>query len=520
MQSINQQVNDALDIGYAKTASTMLSSISKLTAAQTSRVQRSLSELDDEATRLDGLGERLEPDNAYLEKALTVLAIAFVAAGVLINDHSKSIQESGQALGPVAVTAKLFSQIMSTTGNPVMPDKLPGYVKKLASLGVDWNAPTALDFATEYVNTTAWAARMSKWGTGYGELIKQTVLEGIQKGWGPKYTAGKLRQYAENMPKSAAENLTRTLQLTSYRDASLAMEMMNGAFIIEKVRIATLDQRTCLACVALHGTVLQKGERIDDHYRGRCSEFYRVPGGDLFPSTMQSDSTPGHRRFVPWQNGEDWFASLPSARQALQRSMAATPAKLRAYQAGHSLSEFIGDYTDDLFGHQVVEQSLKATVGLGDATGYYQRNQAAMAQLNLLGGRISGASGETKWISGVNDIDICQRFIDARNLVKKQEVLSHSGAEELAKTGSKIFLSEDGNNGFIISKEGDLQNLFSLDHSGKENVREAIRQGAKTLDCFEPFLPGYYSEFGFVEVGRSANWTPGGPDVVFMELKK
>jgi len=33
-------------------------------------------------------------------------------------------------------------------------------------------------------------------------------------------------------------------------------------------------------------------------------------------------------------------------------------------------------------------------------------------------------------------------------------------------------------------------------------------------------LPGFYARFGFVEVRRESNWTPGKEDVVYMVLKE
>ena len=39
---------------------------------------------------------------------------------------------------------------------------------------------------------------------------------------------------------------------------------------------------------------------------------------------------------------------------------------------------------------------------------------------------------------------------------------------------------------------------------------------ARTLDCFDGFLPDFYAEFGFVEYKREPNWDPKGADVVYM----
>jgi hypothetical protein len=212
---------------------------------------------------------------------------------------------------------------------------------------------------------------MSKWGPGYSDLARNAILNGISKGAGPKTTAGKLRQYVEDMPTAASDTLMRTLQLNSYRDASLAMEQMNSAFITKKIRMATLDDVTCLSCIALDGTEMDPGEEIDDHYNGRCYAYYVVPGGDETPDQRQADSEPGNRNFIPYQTGSDWFDSLSPERQAEQSSFASSPAKLAAYQDGIPLSAFVGDHEDSVFGHQFVENSLVGAIG-DKAQDYYK----------------------------------------------------------------------------------------------------------------------------------------------------
>ena len=77
---------------------------------------------------------------------------------------------------------------------------------------------------------------------------------------------------------------------------------------------------------------------------------------------------------MPYQSGEDWFNSLSPERQAQQASFLKSPAKLRAYRDGVPLSEFVGEHTDSVFGHQFVEKSLVGAIG-DDAKVYYNRNQ-------------------------------------------------------------------------------------------------------------------------------------------------
>jgi hypothetical protein len=376
--SINDAALDALEGEYQRTAKPLLAQIRAVTNDPRSQVQRSLLELEAEADRLAEMELRMEADNAYLEKALADYSNAMGASQALIAANDNAIQEGALSLALIAVTAKVFltlsQEYARRGGNPVSPQALGYYKATIKEVGQPWIVPDALDFATGYVDSPAWINRLNGWGSGYAELTRDTILTGVKSGWGPRFTAAQMRHYAQNLPAWAAENLTRTLQVTAYRDAGVAMESMNGRYVLGKVRIARLDIKTCLSCVALHGTELEPGQRVDDHYRGRCSEFYRVPGGPDFPTYMQADSQPGQRQFVPFQKGSDWFASLPPSRQCQQASFVKVPAKWNAYQAGTPLEAFVGEHQDDVFGRQVIEQSLIGALG-EKAREYYMVNQ-------------------------------------------------------------------------------------------------------------------------------------------------
>lgn len=125
------------------------------------------------------------------------------------------------------------------------------------------------------------------------------------------------------------------------------------------------------------------------------------------------------------------------------------------------------------------------------------------------------------WYNQKDRVTAAKKFVEARDKLsaERREVLSHYTADELASSTKEIFIHEDGQNGFLLDN-GDLQNLFSTNGQGNRSMQLALARGAKTLDCFEPFLPGYYSKYGFVEYKRESNWTPGGFDVVYMQLKE
>jgi hypothetical protein len=82
----------------------------------------------------------------------------------------------------------------------------------------------------------------------------------------------------------------------------------------------------------------------------------------------------------------------------------------------------------------------------------------------------------------------------------------------------ECYATADGTAGFAVSPDGDLQSVFNYGTGGRGDalVTAAIGAGARTLDCFDGFLPAFYARHGFRVVRREANWTVGGPDVVYM----
>jgi proteasome lid subunit RPN8/RPN11 len=132
--------------------------------------------------------------------------------------------------------------------------------------------------------------------------------------------------------------------------------------------------------------------------------------------------------------------------------------------------------------------------------------------------------GEIRWRTPTPS-----EFVAARDRSERIGYLSPLGPDDLA--GYRLFLSEDGTVGFSIDPNGDIQNVFNNGGpkriGGAEAMREAIRAGGRTLDCFDGFLVRLYTQWGFVQVGRMRfnrelappGWNferDGEPDVVFM----
>jgi hypothetical protein len=72
--------------------------------------------------------------------------------------------------------------------------------------------------------------------------------------------------------------------------------------------------------------------------------------------------------------------------------------------------------------------------------------------------------------------------------------------------------------GYVVL-EGELLGFHNIRRGvGEWMLRQAIKDGANRLDCFAGHAESLYHKWGFREVLREANRTPGGPDVVFMRM--
>lgn len=96
-------------------------------------------------------------------------------------------------------------------------------------------------------------------------------------------------------------------------------------------------------------------------------------------------------------------------------------------------------------------------------------------------------------------------------------VADATSAPDELPDGAAYYVTADGRAGFGVADGGELIGVYSVDRgNGDAILRAAIAAGARRLDCFDGYLPAFYARHGFRETDRTPNWTPGGPDVVYM----
>jgi hypothetical protein len=350
-ETLRDTVNRLLDGGYQDSAGAVVRAIG--TNMNSGALEMRLKQLEEEAARLAEAGQQMRPDNAYLRAFFDTLEDTLSANRSLINSASSQLGQIGVA------AAENISLRLVTEG-------LPAQV--VAAVQGQWNRPdpNAVAGLVDFTSDPAWNDLLSVYTERMIQRINDRALFGFVNGWNPIRTARELRRMTQGadgspgMAKFEAETIMRTLQLSSYRRGVASYQAANAQILQpQAIRIAVLDMRTCLACIALHGTLVPLGEPVADHWNGRCITVAQVRGFD---------------RQI--QTGEAWFNSLPEGRQRQQRAFNNNPSYWAAFKAGDvRLNDFVEEATDPVFGEMVVQGSLRGILG-DDAKKYYGQGRS------------------------------------------------------------------------------------------------------------------------------------------------
>jgi len=338
--TISDLIRALLDRGYEQAARASLNAIAANSTGGV--IAQRLRELEAEAARLAAAGLPLRADNPVLRALLVDL---------------DEVQRANRALVDSAAVRAQFNGV-GTAGQIVRQTALPGLTdQQLGLIGVTWNSPDpeAVARLVNFVQSDAWAAKLALYQSSVTEQIRQMAIRMIAEGIGPSAMAKMIAEAVEGLPAHYANQMMRTLYLTSSREAQRLHRVANADILEYQLRIATLDNRTCMACWAQHGEILPLEARIDDHHNGRCISVTKVRGRAA-PNV------------VP---GPDQFDALP---EDIQRAYMG-PAKYEAYQAGAiTFKDFPREYQDDVFGRMIGEASLKGILG-GAAKEYYSNGK-------------------------------------------------------------------------------------------------------------------------------------------------
>jgi hypothetical protein len=175
----------------------------------------------------------------------------------------------------------------------------------------------------------------------------QTVIDrmvtGITLGQNPRVIARALTgAYGQGL--TDAVRMVRTAQVYAYREANRASMIANSDVVQGWYWWSQLiPGRTCMSCVAMHGTLHPLDESLNDHHNGLCVPLPAVEG---FPNPVDG-------------SGEDWFRAQSAA---VQRQMMG-PGKFDAWTNGLvQIPDMTGQHEDPVYGFMRVERPLKDLV--------------------------------------------------------------------------------------------------------------------------------------------------------------
>lgn len=127
--------------------------------------------------------------------------------------------------------------------------------------------------------------------------LTTALVEGVALGYNPRKVA---RNMAEGMTGTLNRMMTiaRTETLRVYNEASRQSYIASG-IVTSYTRIAAHDNRTCLHCIVLEGSVYPTNELMPSHPNCRCALIPIVTGAPP----------------PEWLRGEEWFRAQDSETQ-------------------------------------------------------------------------------------------------------------------------------------------------------------------------------------------------------------
>lgn len=333
-ESVSELLDRLLDRRYEDTAKKVVKAIGETT--DTPRVRAALAEFEAEAERLRRESLPLQPDNPVLRNLTAEIDAAMRDAANLVDEAAAGLADDAIRAAETAQTA------------------LPAALGLSPSVLAQWNrvSADALRQIVHFQALPAWAARLAQYAGAPAATINRIALQGFAAGWNPLRAAKMISDAVGAMPRSHANIHMRTLYLQSYKHAAAAAQAQNAGIITRVRRMATLDNRVCMVCVALHGETIPTGDSVQMHEQCRCVSVTEIAGAAL--------------PFGP--TGPEWFRGLDDHWQRYMMG----PGAWTAWKAGDiALRDVVGTYTDDLYGVMLRQRGLAEIVGQERAQQYH-----------------------------------------------------------------------------------------------------------------------------------------------------
>ncbi len=169
--------------------------------------------------------------------------------------------------------------------------------------------------------------------------IERELVVAVATGTGPAQTARRIRK-ALGGNAARALTISRSETLRAYREATHQDYLANKDILEGWEWVSAKSARTCVACLAMDGTVHKLSERLDDHPAGRCVS------APLLRGVPRPDR----------KTGEEWFTEqAPDVQKKILGN-----AGYEAYRNGTViLQDFVGQKHDREWGTMRYARSLR-----------------------------------------------------------------------------------------------------------------------------------------------------------------
>jgi SPP1 gp7 family putative phage head morphogenesis protein len=123
------------------------------------------------------------------------------------------------------------------------------------------------------------------------EGVEHTLLNAVAQGLHPTVAARELRNVF-GVGMNRALLITRTETIKAYREGTRQTYVQNRDVVDGWIWHSALQQNTCAACWAMHGTFHTNDETLDGHPRCRCAMIPRTKGWEELGFIIPTDTRP------------------------------------------------------------------------------------------------------------------------------------------------------------------------------------------------------------------------------------
>ena len=233
-------------------------------------------------------------------------------------------------------------------------------MQNMANLGLGWNQLPD-DAFQNFVGISADGAPLANLLEPLGPQaitgVREQIGTGIALGKGPRETA-KLVTTAAGIPLSRALLITRTETNRAFREATRLSYQTNSQVVKGYRRHADKSERTCMACIALDGTLYSLYEPLNEHPNGRCALVpdvldYKDLGLDIPPEARPDGA-------------QDWF--IDQSPDVQRQMLGAT--RYRAWEAGElQLPSLVEIQSNPIWGNMATVAPIRNTMVGQDVIG-------------------------------------------------------------------------------------------------------------------------------------------------------